>query len=300
MPPSPTLLTPEVIARLKGLELRARTVVSGALTGVHRSAFRGYSIEFAEHRAYSPGDDIRHVDWRLFGRKDRLFIKQYEEDSTLSVCVAVDVSGSMTYGKPLSKFDYASTLAASIAWLVIRQQDAVGLLTFDEQVQAALPPSAGRSHLANLIRLLESAEPQHATDIAGPLVRLTGELRRRSIVFLFSDLLAPVDAVVRSVEQLAARGHEVVVMHVMDDDEWRLPLDDNTLFQHVEVDEELLADPLSLQRNYVAAVERFSLKVKTACLRLRCDYLRINTREPLDAVLVSYLARRRVRRGASA
>ncbi len=300
MPASTPYLTPDAVARLRGLQLRARTIVAGARSGLHRSAYRGYSVEFAEHRQYVPGDDVRHIDWRLFGRKDRLYIKQYEEESNLACQLLLDVSGSMSHGSgPLSKFDYACCLAASLAWLLIHQQDAAGLITFDRDIRATLPTGTGTQHLASLIGMLEAAQPAQPTDVEALLHRLARELRRRSIVALFSDLLMPAERVVTGVEHLSHAGHELIVFHIMDDDEWHLPMHENLLFEGLESDGHLLADPQSLRESYLAAVERHVVRIRAACLQHGADYVPVNTRDPLDRVLSAYLARRGRRRAGS-
>lgn len=291
--PTTRFLDPEVIARLRGLEVRARSAVSGTLSGRHRSVFRGYSVEFAEHRPYVPGDDIRHIDWRIYGRKDRYFIKQYEEETNLQCDLLLDVSRSMgfTSGGP-SKLAYGCYLAASLAYLVIGQSDAAGLITFDDRVRLKLPAATGKAHLANILGRLDELEPTGRTDVRILLHRLAEELRRRSLVVLISDLIADVDEIVGGLEHLMHGGHELVVMHVMDDHEWRFPLVENVLFEGMETDDRLLADPQSLRAGYLAALERFTQRVRARCLDCGADYVPVNTRTPVAAVLAGYLSRR--------
>jgi uncharacterized protein (DUF58 family) len=287
------LLNPDAIARLKGLELRARTVVSGVLSGQHRSLYHGYSVEFAEHRQYVPGDDIRHVDWRLFGRKDRLYIKQYEEETNLSCLLVVDASKSMHYGSgPLTKYEYASCLAASMAYLLNSQQDAFGLVVFDEQVRDRLNPATGRVQLNNLIKVLEGGEPAQLTEMKMLLQRLAGEIRRRSIVMIFSDLLADPDDITDGLDRLGHAGHELVVMHVLDEDEWEFPFDENVRFEGIEEQADVLVDAQTLRNAYLSALERFVTRIRSNCLKNRADYVPVNTREPLDIPLAGYLSRR--------
>lgn len=288
-------LNPDLIAKLRGLQLRARSIVAGFLSGMHRSAYHGYSVEFAEHRQYVPGDDLRHLDWRLFGRADRLYIKEYEEETNLRCHLVLDTSGSMAYRgqrahDKLSKYDYAATLAASLAWLITSQQDAAGLLLFDEQVRASAPCTTGRGHLTNLLRLLEEHAPDKTTDVQKLFHRFAEELRKRSMVILVSDLLADVDDVVAGIEHICYAGHELIVLHVLDDDEWNLPFVENVRFLGLEDQTDLLADPQSLRASYLAAVERFSSRVQAACLKHRADYVPVNTAEPPAVVLSGYLA----------
>ncbi len=292
MPASSKCLNPEIIARLQGLELRARGIVAGYISGMHRSPYRGFSVEFAEHREYVPGDDLRHVDWRLFGRADRFYVKQYEVETNLRCYLLMDASESMAYGSPVSKFDYARTLAASLAYLVIDHQDAAGLITFDSEVRDRLDCKSGKAHLANLADLLDGAAPAGKTHVKVLFHRLAEELHSRSMVVLISDLLADPDHIVAGLDHIRYAGHELIVFHVMHDDEWSFPFVENVLFDGLEEPARLLADPQSLRDSYLAAVQRLVTRVRAACLKLRADYVLVNTREPVDAVLCGYLGRR--------
>lgn len=293
MPSWRKYLDPKTIARLGGLELRARRAVSGAVSGMHRSVYRGYSVEFAEHRPYVAGDDIRHIDWRLFGRKDRFFIKQYEEETNLRLSVLLDISKSMNYGDGAeNKFEYACSLAASMAYLVVSQHDFAGLITFDNEVRAKLPPATGQPQLANFLKILEESRPAGETRVRVLLDRLSEELRRRSIVVLISDLLANLDDVLNGLEHLAHTGHEVILFHVLHPDELEFPFVAPTRFTGLEDDLQLAADPQSLRASYLRAVHRFTTRVHAVCLKHRADYVLVNTRVPLDVTLCGYLSRR--------
>lgn len=288
-------LDPEVIARLRGLELRARQVVAGFISGMHRSAYHGFSVEFAEHRQYVQGDDLRYIDWRIFGRQDRFYIKEYEEETNLRCNILVDASRSMAYaggGAAYSKFEYACRLAASFAFLLTSQQDAAGLVTFDSAIRGRLHSGTGKAHLNNFITLLEGTQPEKVTDVKILFHRLAEELRRRSMVVLISDLLADPDDVVSGIEHMCHAGHELIVMHVMDDDEWNFPFIENVMFEGLEDQMQLLTDPQALRDSYLEAVRRFQGRVRTVCLKHHGDYIAVNTRDPLDAVLCGYLARR--------
>lgn len=301
MPDSPKYLSPEAIARLHGLELRARTIVAGFISGMHRSAYRGYSVEFAEHRQYVPGDDLRHMDWRIFGRKDRFYIKQFEEETNLRCNFLVDMSRSMAFGHGgLNKFDYSCTLAACLAYLLIGQHDAAGLVTFDNQVRSRLPCKSGRGHLRDLVKVLEAARPSGATDVKILFHRLAEELQHRSTVVLVSDLLTDVEDVVHGVEHISLAGHELIVFHVMDDDEWNFPFVENVYFEGLEDEIKLLADPQSLRSSYLNAVRRFVTRVRATCLRHGADYVPVNTKSPIGAVLSGFLGLRAARVGRSA
>jgi uncharacterized protein (DUF58 family) len=291
-------LRPEVLVRLTGLELRARRVVEGFVSGQHRSPYRGYSVEFAEHREYVPGDDIRHIDWRVYGRADRYYIKQYEEETNLRTHLLVDCSGSMRYpehpaGGRMTKFEYAATAAASLAFLLTQQQDAVGLLLFDDRPRLHIPPAAGPAHLRGVIAALEAARLEHPTEMKRVMAQLAGQLRRRSLVVILSDLLADAEEVVRALEQLRFSGHDVVVMHVLDHDERTFPFQDHVLFEGLErPDERVFSDPPALRAAYLAVVERFIRRVRGACLDHRMDYVELTTSDPLDLVLRRYLTAR--------
>ena len=295
MSASKRFLDPDVIARLRGLQLRSREIAAGFISGSHRSAYHGFSVEFAEHRQYVPGDDIRYVDWRIFGRADRLYIREYEEETNLRCNLLLDASASMAYRgaqAALSKFDYACRLAASLAYLLTRNQDAAGLVTFDHRVRRKLDSATGRRQLADILEVLSDTAPQEQTDVKVLFHQLAEQLRRRSMVILISDLLADADDVVSGIDHICHAGHELIVLHVMDDDEWRFPFVDHVLFEGLEAREDLLADPQSLRASYMAAVRRFTGRVEARCLMHRADYVRVNTRDPLDAVLCGWLAQR--------
>lgn len=295
MATSKKYLDADVIARLRGLELRARSIVAGFISGMHRSAYHGFSVEFAEHRQYVPGDDLRYIDWRIFGRADRFYIKEYEEETNLRCNILVDASRSMAYGNGAggrSKFEYACTLAASLAYLLTSQQDAAGLITFDSGVRARLPESTGKVHLHNFVSVLESTKAEQGTDVKVLFHRLAEELRKRSMVILISDLLADVEDVVGGIEHICYAGHELIVLHVMDDDEWNFPFVENVMFEGLEDDLRLFADPQSLRDSYLSSLATFVKRVETVCLRHKGDYVAVNTRDSVDAVLSGYLARR--------
>lgn len=301
MPASPKFLDPEAIARLHGLELRARAVVAGFISGMHRSAYRGYSVEFAEHRQYVPGDDLRHMDWRIFGRKDRFYIKQFEEETNLRCNFLVDISRSMAFGSgPLNKFDYGCTLAACLAFLLIGQHDAAGLVTFDREVRSRLSCKAGRGHLRDFVKILESSQPSGTTDVKILFHRLAEELQHRSTVVLISDLLTEIDDVVHGVEHICLAGHELIVFHVMDDQEWNFPFVENVFFEGLEDETRLLVDPQSLRNSYLNAVKRFVTRVRATCLRHGADYVPVNTKIPIGAVLSGFLGSRETRVGRTA
>jgi uncharacterized protein (DUF58 family) len=297
MATSPKFSDPEVLARIAGLALRARHVVEGTISGLHRSPFHGFNVEFAEYREYSPGDDLRRLDWRVLGRTDRFYVKQYEEESNLRATLVLDCSASMSYGQgPLNKFLYAATAAASLATLLVEQQDPVGLALFDDQVSEVLPPAATQAQLARVVGLLEGARPARATQLGSVLQTLSEQTRQRGLVIVFSDLLTDLDAFYDGLRRLQYRGHEIIVFHVLDRDEIELPFNDLVMFRDIEGSEELLAEPWAFRKTYQAAMQQFLDEVRGACGDRGIDYLLLRTDQPLSDTLSHYLhARERLK-----
>ncbi len=310
MPDYAKYLNPEVLAKISRLELRARMVVEGFISGMHRSPYHGYSVEFAAHREYVPGDDIRHIDWRLYARGDRLYIKQYEEETNLRAHILLDCSKSMAYsehvpppGPPLlrggmggarmTKFDYACTLAASLAYLLLHQQDSCGLVLFDHAIRDQVPAASSPAQVQSIIELIERQKPDHTTDVKMLPSRLADQLRHRGLIVLISDLLADADDIVSGLQQLRRGRQDLIVLHVLDHDELTFPFENNTLFEGLEAPEvQLLADPQSLRAAYLRIVQDFVSRIRTACVNHRIDYRLISTREPLDGALTAFLAAR--------
>jgi uncharacterized protein (DUF58 family) len=292
-------LDAKTLDRIKRLDVRARLVVEGFITGQHRSPYHGFAVEFATHREYSPGDDLRHIDWKVWSRSDRLYIKEYEEETNLKCTILLDASKSMRYGGTWRKYDYAATAAASLAYLLQQQQDAVGLVTFTTKVQKNLPASSHPNHLKLMLHELEQTEPDEKTDVAQVFPELAQQIRRRGMIVLLSDLFLPIPTLAESLKQFRLRRHEVIVFHVMHDDELTFPFDDNTLFRGLEEPVQLHAEPRALRRGYLAAVERFLADVRKTCASAGVDYVLMNTKDPLDAVLGGYLTfRQKIRRTA--
>ena len=295
MESSPKSLDPRTLAKLSGLQLRARRIVEGYVAGLHRSPHHGFSIEFAEHREYAPGDDLRYLDWKVFGRTDKFYLKQFEDETNLGCHVVFDTSESMSFQGPhaaLSKLDYARCLAASLAWLVLKQQDAVGLVTYDQQVRAEVPPSNNASHLHQVIRVLEECRPQSRTATGAVLQQLAQRLRKRAVVVLISDLLCETPELLTGLRALHRHRHDVLVMHVMDPAELSFPFDRPTRFQGLEQFPEVVADPRVLRRAYLAELERHLASVQRACRECEIDYRLVSTDEPLDRALTSFLSQR--------
>ena len=292
MPPSRTYSDPDVIARIADLTLRSRRLVEGAISGMHRSPFHGFNIEFAEYREYTPGDDLRRLDWRVFARSDRHYIKQYEEESNVRVTFLVDASASMNYrgtGAVLTKFDYAATLVTSLAMLLVRQQDPVGLVLFDEAATTVLPPRATQAQLAVLAGLLERCRPGRKTELGSLLLSLGDQFRRRNMLVIVSDLLTDLDALYDGLNRLRFSGHEVLIMQVLDRDELELPFNGPTVFRDIEGTEELFAEPWAFRRSYQDAMKEFLAGVRKECGSRGYDHVRFLTDESLGASLSYFL-----------
>jgi uncharacterized protein (DUF58 family) len=297
MAASPKFSDPEVLSRIAGLSLRAKHVVEGTISGLHRSPFHGFNVEFAEYREYSPGDDLRRLDWRVLGRTDRFYVKQYEEESNLRATLVLDCSASMRYGsRALNKFHYAAVAAASLATLLVEQQDPVGLALFDNQMREVLPPAATQAQLARIVGLLENARPDRETALGGVLTSLAEQIKRRGLVVIFSDLLTDADTLDDGLRRLQYRGHEIIVFHVLDPDELELPFNDLVMFRDIEGSEELLAEPWAFRKTYQAAMQSFLDEVRAGCGDRGIDYVLLKTDQPLADVLSYYLHARERRK----
>ena len=293
MPDSKKFLHPEVVARIARLELRARHIVEGFLSGIHRSPHFGQSVEFLQHREYVPGDDLRYVDWKVWAKQDRLYVKQFEEDTNLRTTLLVDVSGSMQYGSgPLTKYEYGCTVAASLAYMLLRQQDAVGCVSFDEHVRSTIPTRSKRNHLDAIVKALMVEVPRDKTDLYKIFRQVAEEYPRRGMMILVSDLLSDRQELVRGLKLLRKRGHDVMVFHVMDDDELDFPFKGSTRFEGLEGSETIRCNPRSLRDGYLSALQEFLAEIRRGCSNNICDYDLIRTSQPLSAVLAAYLSNR--------
>jgi uncharacterized protein (DUF58 family) len=290
------LLDPQMLARLQRSPLRSRAVVEGYVAGVHRSPFHGFSVEFAEHREYSPGDDPRYLDWKVFGRTDKYYLKQFEEETNLVCQLVLDVSESMRYRSDLalmSKLEYAKRAAAALAYLVLHQQDSVGMVAFDSEIRSLIRASSNPSHLKEIVQVMEDASAERKTN-TGPIFHdLAERWKRRGIVIVLSDLFDDVDAMMAGLKHLRHRRQEVVVMHVLDPAELDFPFDQLTLFRGLEGLPEALIEPRALRKAYLAEFDRFVRRVKAGCRAEAIDYVLLRTDESLEVVLSSYLASRK-------
>jgi uncharacterized protein (DUF58 family) len=294
--PRADLLPAAELAALGGLELVARQVVEGFIAGLHRSPHRGFSVEFAEHRMYQPGDDLRYIDWRMYGRSDRYYIKQFEEETNLRAYLLLDVSASMAWssapGALPPKLWYAKQLAACVALLLARQGDAVGLLAFDDALRAHVAPRGGRGHWHELLRRLVPLEAAGTTDAGTALRDLAGRMRRRGLVILLSDLLVDTEATRLALRFLRHRGHEVLVMHLLDPGERELPAVAEARFVDPETGEELPASAADIRGEYRAAVQRAVAEWRAELAGHGSDYVLLGTDEPMAQALRAYLHKR--------
>ena len=285
---------PLVLAKIANLSLRARYVVEGLLTGLHDSHYKGFSVEFAEHREYVPGDDPRHIDWKAFGKSDRYVIKQYEEETNLRSHILLDLSASMDYASDgVSKFDYACTLAASLAYLMLKQHDAVGLFTFAEDVRQFVPPRAGLEHIQAIAHCLETSALGGQTSFVTSLRTAMNSIRRRGIIIIISDLFDDPERLVRGLQHLRHKKNEVVVMHVLDRAELDFPFKEMTRFEDLEDDVFVNTDPRVIRDEYLRAMNEFQDSYRTTLNAQMIDYALFATDTPLDKALVRFLSRRR-------
>jgi uncharacterized protein (DUF58 family) len=293
MPDSKRFLHPETIRRISRLDLRAQHVVEGFLSGLHHSPYFGQSVEFRQHRQYAWGDDLRYVDWKVWARHNRYVVKQFEEDTNLRATMVVDVSGSMRYGAAaMTKFEYAATVAACLAYLLLRQQDAVGCMSFDETARVVVPQRTRRNHIDSVVQALSVSEPRNKTDLYQVLRAVAEAFPRRGVVALVSDLLVPREGLVRGLRLLRSRGHDVMVFHVLDDDELDFSFSGPTRFEALEDAGRLSCNPRALREGYLAALAAYLEEVRRGCAGLGADYVLLRTSQPLDAALAAFLTHR--------
>jgi uncharacterized protein (DUF58 family) len=287
-------LDPEIIARLGTMELKARTVVEGFLSGLHRSPFKGFSVEFAEYRQYLPGDDLSTLDWKVYARTDRHYVKKFEEETNLECHLLLDQSASMAYrgSAPMSKLEYGSVLAASLAFLMNRQRDATGLIAFDEQIRFRLPAAARPGHLHTLLLALERLEAGQRSDVGRPLHQLAEALLKRSLVVVISDLLDEPEPVIKGLRHLKFRGTDVVVFQVLDPDELTFPFKGSSKFKDVETADEVVADPARVRTEYLRELAGLTLRYDRELRGAGIDYVQLDTSQPLDFALLTYLSAR--------
>jgi uncharacterized protein (DUF58 family) len=286
-------LHPDTIARISRLDLRARHVVEGFISGQHRSPFFGHSVEFLQHREYVPGDDLRYIDWKVWSKTDRYHIKQFEEDTNLRCTLVVDVSESMHYGRgALNKYEYACTIGACLAYLLLRQQDSVGCITFDSAVRRVVPTRSQQNHIDGIVNAMHVSKPREKTDLEKILRRVTETVSSRGMIVLISDLLADREPFFRGLDMLCHRRHDVLIFHVLDEDEMTFPFAGTTRFEGMEELPHLLCDPRALRDGYLEALEEYLTEVRRGCVGKGVDYVLVRTSDYLDATLSKFLHHR--------
>jgi uncharacterized protein (DUF58 family) len=287
-------LDPEVISKLRSMDLRARLVVEGFIAGMHKSPYHGFSVEFAEHRQYMPGDEIKHVDWKVYGKTDRFYVKQFEEETNLKSYLLVDTSASMGFGSgKINKLQYASYLAAALSFLMLRQRDAVGLVTFSDKILRNLPPRSITSYLHLILKELDAVRPSDKTDIGETLHRIAEQVKRRGLVILFSDLLDDPARVMSGLKHFRHRKHEVIVFHIMDPLELTFDFGSDAVFRDIETGEQIVTQPVHIRNEYRRQVRAFVDTYRRTCREDRIDYVLLNTKEDFDRALFQYLVKRK-------
>ena len=290
-------LKPNVIRQIKRLDLRAQFIVKGYLHGLHASPFHGFSVEFSEHRKYTPGDDPKDIDWLIYAKTDKYYVKKFEAETNITGYLAMDLSRSMAYTlrQEMNKFDYSICLAAALCYLMIQQQDPVGLLTFDEKIRNSLAPKSRRSHLGDVLSLLAKLKPQGTTNIAQSLTQIAAMLRHASLVMIFSDLLAEPEPIIQALHRLRHRGHDVILFHVLDEAEVTFPFDGMVELEEPESRERLQLDAANFRRDYQREIESFRDLYRRECSQARIDYVPLDTSMQFDKALTGYLGRRQAR-----
>ena len=289
-PEKKSLLHPEILAQITSLGLMAQRVMEGTISGLHRSPLHGVSVEFADYREYSPGDDLKRLDWKAYARSDKFVIKRFEEDTNLRGTILLDASCSMSYGRgAMTKFQYASVLAASIAALCVKQRDAVGLAIFDDAERVFLRPVATQAQLHKITELIEKTKPQRATELGAVMHKVSEQIKSRGMVIVISDLLLDLDVFYKSLGRLQNQGHEILVFQILDPEEIEMPFKDSVLFKDIEGNEEIFAEPWAFRKAYQAAMEQFIAEVGQRCRSGGVDHVLLRTTDDLGFALSHYL-----------
>ncbi len=290
-------LKPEVIRQVARLDLRAKFIVEGFISGLHASPFQGFSVEFSEHRKYSPGDNIADIDWNVFAKTDRFYTKKFQAETNLTGYLVMDLSASMgfTHRQELTKFEYGVSLAAALGYLMIHQQDPVGLIAFDQKVRRSLAPGSRRSQLANILSVLSQLKPEGVADFQASLTQVAGMMRHKSLVMIFSDLLADPEPIRKALYRLRYSGHDVILFHILDEAEAAFPFEGMVRLEDNETGELIEVDADAIKADYLEEVESFRSTYKAECVRARIDYVPLHTGMPFDKALMSYLLSRQAR-----
>lgn len=288
-------LNPKVVAKLKNIELIAKLVVEGFITGLHRSPFHGFSVEFAEHRAYRPGDEIKHLDWKVLARTEKYFVKQFEEETNTRIMVVLDSSASMNYasGDNITKYEYGAYLSASLALLMIQQRDAAGLALYDTEIRKFLAPNSRPSYIAEMLKTLETTKPQNQTGTASCLNLIAERIKKRSLVVIISDFFDDPNSVLRALQHFRHNSNEVIVFQLLDERELDFRFGKSANFVDMETQETLITHPYQIQKAYQDSMHKFTAQIKSQCLFHNIDYNLITTNTPFDKALVTYLNKRK-------
>lgn len=297
MPTAESYLKPEVIQNIARLDLRARFIVEGFLTGLHASPFQGFSVEFSEHRRYNPGDDPKDIDWQVFARTDRIYVKRYQAETNITGYLLMDMSLSMAYThrQELTKFDYCICLAAAISYLMIHQQDPVGLITFDGKLRQSLPARSRRSQFANILAVLQQSKPAGEARLSETLRQVASMVRHKSLMMLMSDLLMDADEVLDTIRMLRYSGHDVILFHVLDEAEVTFPFSGSVNLIEPESSSEQIVDAAGIRADYLTALQELRDRYKRECFALGVDYVPLDTSMPFDKALTEYLYQRQAR-----
>jgi len=289
-------LDPSVITRLNSLELKARFIVEGFMVGLHRSPFHGFSVEFSEHRPYMQGDNLRDVDWKVYGKTERYVIKQYEEETNLKSYILLDSSKSMAYASEgnVKKLEYASMLVAALSYMMVKQQDAVGLSLYAEKINKHLPPKATRSYLQEILKSIASAEASDKTNTSASLNEIAEKIKRRGLVIVVSDFFDNIDSILSALKHFRYNKNEVIVFQILDPLERSFAFGADAVFKDMETMDEITTQPYQLQKAYHEAMDEFINKLKTGCLNAGIDYNLIETSTPFDKALYAYIQKRRM------
>ncbi len=285
-------LNPEILARLSRLDLKAKLVVEGFMSGLHASPYKGFSQEFADYRQYMPGDEPKRIDWKVFGRRDRFYIKEYQEETNLRAYILLDKSGSMGYGRKINKLEYAKYLSASLAYMLYKQKDSVGIATFDTEIREIIPPSAKRSNFMQILKVIDKAAPQGETSLSKIMFQLAQKLRRRGLVILLSDLFDDPEVVVKSLRSFRYRKHEILVFHILDRDEHMFPFSKPAIFSDLEDGTEMVIQPNIIRESYRKRFNELLQFYRLRLLEAYIDHEIIYTNTPYDRALFSYLQKR--------
>lgn len=287
-------LKPEVVSKLSGMEIKARLVVEGFIAGLHKSPYHGFSVEFAEHRQYMPGDPIRNIDWKVYAKSDRYFVKEFEEETNLKAYILLDTSGSMAYKSDgIPKLEYSCYLSASLAYLMLKQRDSVGLVVFDQHIRKYIPPKSTMTHLNNLLKELDKLEASQTTNVSSTLHEMAERIKRRGLIIVISDLFDDPELIINGLKHFRHKKHEVIVFHILDPKEKNFSFPKEAIFKDLETGEEILTSPWQIRKDYQKKIDSLIQRYTLECRESIIDYVLLDTSVPFDYALFSYLNKRR-------